>query len=60
MEQTLLSQTRYGRSLAWSLDNFRTGNTGSIGHRTTIITTKIETLVEATKRLPVLEGENNE
>lgn len=60
MEQTLLSQTQYGRSLAWSLDNFRTGNTGSISHRTTIVTTKIETLVQATKRRSVLEGGDNE
>lgn len=60
MEQTLLSQTQYGRSLAWSLDNFRTGNTGSISHRTTIVTTKIETLVLATKKRSVLEGGDNE
>ncbi|MER0123331.1 hypothetical protein ABQH43_06355 [Streptococcus sp. ZJ100] len=60
MEQTLLSQTQYGHSLAWSLDNFRSGNDGNISRVTMTVTTKIERLVQATKRLSVLEGENNE
>lgn len=60
MEQTLLSQTQYGHSLAWNLDNSRSGDDGRISRVAKTVTTKIERLVQATRKQPVLEGETNE
>lgn len=60
IEQELMRQDKYGRTVAWSLDNGHIGNGGKIVEFSTVIYNKIENIIESQKlrKIGVLKNES--